>query len=58
MVITLAAGAIVRERERGNMELLITTPLRSVELMVGTERLLLRSDLVEHRDERDEEEAG
>jgi ABC-2 type transport system permease protein len=29
------AGAIVRERERGNLELLITTPLSSGELMVG-----------------------
>ncbi len=27
--------AIVRERERGNMELLITTPIRPLELMVG-----------------------
>ena len=27
--------AIVRERERGNLELLITTPVRSLELMVG-----------------------
>ncbi len=27
--------AIVRERERGNLELLITTPVRSVELMIG-----------------------
>jgi ABC-2 type transport system permease protein len=27
--------AIVREKERGNMELLITTPVRSFELMVG-----------------------
>ena len=27
--------AIVRERERGNMELLITTPLTSAELMIG-----------------------
>jgi ABC-2 type transport system permease protein len=27
--------AIVRERERGNLELLITTPIRSLELMVG-----------------------
>ena len=29
------AVAIVRERERGNLELLITTPVKSVELMVG-----------------------
>jgi ABC-2 type transport system permease protein len=27
--------AIVRERERGNLEMLITTPIRTVELMVG-----------------------
>lgn len=27
--------AIVRERERGNLELLITTPVRSLELMIG-----------------------
>ncbi|HSG91034.1 MAG TPA: ABC transporter permease [Pseudomonadales bacterium] len=27
--------AIVRERERGNLELLITTPVRALELMVG-----------------------
>ena len=34
MTMTLfTAVAIVRERERGNMELLITTPVRSVELM-------------------------
>jgi ABC-2 type transport system permease protein len=29
------AAAIVRERERGNLELLITTPIRSWELMAG-----------------------
>jgi len=29
------AVAIVRERERGNLELLITTPVRSIELMIG-----------------------
>ena len=29
------AVAIVRERERGNLELLITTPVRTPELMVG-----------------------
>ena len=29
------AVAIVRERERGNMEMLITTPVRNIELMVG-----------------------
>ncbi len=28
------SAAIVRERERGNMEMLITTPVRSIELMV------------------------
>lgn len=36
MTMTLfTAVAIVRERERGNLELLITTPLRPVELIVG-----------------------
>jgi ABC-2 type transport system permease protein len=36
MTMVLFTGiAIVRERERGNMELLIATPLRSAELMVG-----------------------
>src|SRR4249919_3551555 len=34
MVIFTAIG-LVRERERGNLELLITTPVRSLELMVG-----------------------
>ena len=34
MVIFTAIG-LVRERERGNLELLITTPVRSIELMVG-----------------------
>ena len=29
------SAAIVRERERGNLEMLITTPVRSIELMVG-----------------------
>jgi ABC-2 type transport system permease protein len=29
------SAAIVRERERGNMEMLITTPVRPIELMVG-----------------------
>jgi ABC-2 type transport system permease protein len=29
------AAAVVRERERGNLELLITTPIRSGELMAG-----------------------
>jgi ABC-2 type transport system permease protein len=29
------AVAIVRERERGNLELLITTPVKSIELMLG-----------------------
>src|SRR5690606_17097867 len=29
------AVAIVRERERGNLELLITTPIKSSELMLG-----------------------
>jgi len=36
MTMTLfTAVAIVRERERGNLELLITTPIRTVELMSG-----------------------
>ena len=35
VAIVLTAIAIVRERERGNMELLIATPLTSSELMVG-----------------------
>jgi ABC-2 type transport system permease protein len=36
MTMTLfTAVAIVRERERGNLELLITTPLRPIELIVG-----------------------
>jgi ABC-2 type transport system permease protein len=34
-MILFTAVAIVRERERGNMELLIATPLGSAELMVG-----------------------
>ncbi|NNF39909.1 MAG: ABC transporter permease [Woeseiaceae bacterium] len=34
-MILFTAVAIVRERERGNMELLINTPLSSTELMVG-----------------------
>lgn len=36
MTMTLfTAGAIVRERERGNLEMLITTPVRTPELMLG-----------------------
>lgn len=36
MTMTLfTAVAIVRERERGNLELLITTPIRSTELMIA-----------------------
>lgn len=36
MTMTLFTSvAIVRERERGNLELLITTPVRTAELMVG-----------------------
>ncbi|HET6604728.1 MAG TPA: ABC transporter permease [Xanthomonadaceae bacterium] len=36
MTMTLFTSvAIVRERERGNLELLITTPVREIELMVG-----------------------
>jgi len=34
-MVLFTAVAIVRERERGNLELLITTPVRPVELMVG-----------------------
>jgi ABC-2 type transport system permease protein len=34
-MILFTATAIVREKERGNLELLITTPIRSLELMVG-----------------------
>ena len=34
-MIMFTSIAIVRERERGNMELLITTPVRNMELMVG-----------------------
>jgi ABC-2 type transport system permease protein len=34
-MVLFTAIAIVRERERGNLELLITTPVRSAELMLG-----------------------
>ncbi|MCG6299502.1 ABC transporter permease [Vibrio vulnificus] len=34
-MIVFTSAAIVRERERGNLELLITTPVRSFELMVA-----------------------
>jgi len=34
-MVLFTAVAIVRERERGNLELLITTPVRNSELMVG-----------------------
>ncbi|VAX09850.1 Domain of unknown function / Efflux ABC transporter, permease protein [hydrothermal vent metagenome] len=34
-MIMFTSAAIVRERERGNLELLITTPVRSIELMIG-----------------------
>lgn len=34
-MIMFTSIAIVRERERGNIELLITTPVRNLELMVG-----------------------
>jgi ABC-2 type transport system permease protein len=34
-MVLFTAIAIVRERERGNLELLITTPVSSVELMLG-----------------------
>lgn len=34
-MVLFTAVAIVRERERGNLELLITTPIRNLELMIG-----------------------
>jgi ABC-2 type transport system permease protein len=34
-LIMFTAIALVREREHGNMELLITTPVRSIEIMIG-----------------------
>ena len=34
-MVLFTAVAIVRERERGNLELLITTPVRTPELMIG-----------------------
>ncbi len=34
-MIMFTSAAIVREREHGNLELLITTPVRSLELMLG-----------------------
>ena len=34
-MVMFTAMAIVRERERGNLELLITTPVSSAELMIG-----------------------
>ncbi|HEX7417177.1 MAG TPA: ABC transporter permease [Steroidobacteraceae bacterium] len=34
-MVVFTAIALVRERERGNLELLITTPLRPLELMIG-----------------------
>lgn len=34
-MVMFTAVAIVRERERGNMELLIATPIRTIELMLG-----------------------
>src|SRR5262245_57341644 len=34
-MVIFTAIAIVRERERGNLELLITTPVKSPELMAG-----------------------
>ena len=34
-MVLFTSVAIVRERERGNFELLITTPVRTVELMIG-----------------------
>ena len=34
-MVLFTSAAIVREREQGNMEFLITTPVRSLELMIG-----------------------
>jgi len=34
-MVLFTAVAVVRERERGNLELLITTPIKSIELMIG-----------------------
>jgi ABC-2 type transport system permease protein len=34
-MVVFTAIALVRERERGNLELLITTPVKSLELMIG-----------------------
>ncbi len=34
-MVLFTAVSLVRERERGNLELLITTPIRNVELMIG-----------------------
>ncbi|RTR40498.1 ABC transporter permease [Shewanella canadensis] len=34
-MILFTSAAIVRERERGNLELLITTPIKPIELMLG-----------------------
>ncbi|MCL9776904.1 ABC transporter permease [Vibrio methylphosphonaticus] len=34
-MIMFTSAAIVREKERGNLELLITTPIHSIELMIG-----------------------
>ncbi len=34
-MVLFTSVAVVRERERGNLELLITTPIRNLELMVG-----------------------
>jgi len=34
-MVLFTSVAVVRERERGNLELLITTPIRNLELMIG-----------------------
>ncbi len=34
-MVMFTSAALVRERERGNLELLITTPIRSTEIMLG-----------------------
>ncbi len=34
-MVLFTSVAVVRERERGNLEMLITTPIRNIELMIG-----------------------
>jgi ABC-2 type transport system permease protein len=40
-MILFTSTAIVREKERGNLELLITTPVRSFELMLGIQMTII-----------------